>query len=552
MKKQKVNLGNGYFFLKPSPKLIGVKLRPNAKSLPEALTERRMVARWMGGFRIYKVANSFKKLDALLDQVRRHRNVLIGTHIWFAEGSSKPLVPTGSIFVIFADKVKKKDQEALIKKHHLAIEKYLKRGKYILSVTKKSDNPIKASVELEAEPNIIHAEPDMDSSVNFFDVATPSDDLFPSQWQLRNQGATGSDPRSKIIPGSDMKVSAAWKRLGHRGSPNIRVAIVDNGLDMHHPDYVNKIESPFSLFNLERIPTQGPAAGSVHGTSCAGLAVAESNGRGIVGVAPNARFLPIEGASLSWQSLEDVFRHCVRSKADIISCSWGSIEVVDRLTPRHIEVIANVARTGRNGKGCVVLFAVGNENQEFVSHYAAHPDVIAVAGSTSSDEHFSLSNRGREISVCAPAGDWPLIASRASWDDGLGSFDGAFRFWRDGIPRGTPNLYKHFEGTSASCPLVAGVCALVLSANPNLTAAEVKEVLEQTSDRIGNRNEYINGHSLRFGHGRVNADKAVAEALRRLNPTVTIPNSAVASGSGLFRFDVGPQPSEGFGVQVGV
>ena len=83
-----------------------------------------------------------------------------------------------------------------------------------------------------------------------------------------------------------------------------------------------------------------------------------------------------------------------------------------------------------------------------------------------------------------------------------------------------------FGGTSSACPLVAGVAALVLSANPDLTAAEVKDVLQSTADKIVDptpdpvlgmtEGDYDGaGHSLWFGHGKVNAAAAVAEAARR-------------------------------------
>jgi cell division protein FtsN len=102
----------------------------------------------------------------------------------------------------------------------------------------------------------------------------------------------------------------------------------------------------------------------------------------------------------------------------------------------------------------------------------------------------------------------------------------------------------------------------MLSANPDLTASAVKEILQQTADKIGSPSEYINGHSVRYGYGRVNADRAVAEALRRRQPMsplntpavsgpAEIPRSA-ASLKGLFRFDVRTQPAEGWTVQIGV
>jgi len=118
--------------------------------------------------------------------------------------------------------------------------------------------------------------------------------------------------------------------------------------------------------------------------------------------------------------------------ADVISCSWGTTDSAFDLNPMKIAAISKAAREGRNGKGCVILFAVGNDDLDYVSYYAAHPDVIAVAATTSKDEHADYSNRGREVTICAPSnGDWPITAARASWDEGISWETGEYRWWRD-------------------------------------------------------------------------------------------------------------------------
>ena len=87
----------------------------------------------------------------------------------------------------------------------------------------------------------------------------------------------------------------------------------------------------------------------------------------------------------------------------------------------------------------------------------------------------------------------------------------------NGVERGggyDPGPYNtNFTGTSSACPLVAGVCSLVLSANPNLTATEVREIIKTTARKIGSESEYDHGHSKQYGHGCVNAEAAVAFAL---------------------------------------
>ena len=100
---------------------------------------------------------------------------------------------------------------------------------------------------------------------------------------------------------------------------------------------------------------------------------------------------------------------------------------------------------------------------------------------------------------------------------------------------------------------MAGICALILSANPDLTAKEVKDILQKTADKIGSPSEYRNGHSVKYGYGRVNAGRAVAEALRRKEtkaPPKEVENT-VSNGQGLFLFDVQKQTPSGYGVQIG-
>ena len=113
----------------------------------------------------------------------------------------------------------------------------------------------------------------------------------------------------------------------------------------------------------------------------------------------------------------------------------------------------------------------------------------------------SYSNIGTHLSVVAPGGPQPIIAANASWGDQR--YDN-YILHDAGFAQ-----YTYFEGTSAATPIAAGVCALILSANPNLTAAQVKEILQKSADKVGYPSEYTSGHSVRYGYGRVNALRAV-------------------------------------------
>ncbi len=538
----KINLGQGIFTLKKSPKLIGIKLRANAKKLPTEIQKGKIFARGLGGFIIYQPEKGKKKIDTVLDKIRKSRNVVLGTHVYYIQGSKKPVVPTGKILVVFSTKSKIKDRKKILAKLKLKLDRRFLQNKYVVEVTKKSPNPLRCCTSLMEEEIVTSAMPDWDAPQTLHEDILPGDDLVPYQWHLRNLGAAPGEPASKILPDADLKIMDAWDRLGNKGSNQITIAVIDQSFQIDHPSYKDQVVATHSIYTDPFAPI-----GSGHGTACASLISASDNGEGITGVAPNCNLILIEGSTFSWDVLEGIFDFCKRKKVDVISCSWGSIEHHDALSPMHQEVIRNITSTGRNGLGIPILFSAGNENEERINHFARLPEVIAVAGSSSADEHFDQSNRGPELTIAAPAGNFPILTARANFKGGVEK-----SFFRDGQLRGPVGEYQHFEGTSASCPLVAGVCALILSANPNLKASEVKDILRLTADKVGSAKEYVDGHSLRFGYGRVNADRAVAEAIRRADGGRIIEPETVGEGNGLFQFDVKPQRKKGFGVQMGV
>jgi subtilisin family serine protease len=536
---------------------VGLKGKKKA-NLSQADYVRQEVLPSLGGFRVVTLQKDGATVDDKLDEVRQRKEVELGTHVYFAEGSKKPLVPTGRIYIIFQADVDAGEQALVLDEFKLELMERRAADSVVAAVTKGSPNPIKVAQALQRTSLVKFAEPDLDMLLDEYDLALPNDPYLAEEWHLRNDGfiASGSYTTKK---GADAKIVDAWNRLDSLGSSSVVLAVIDNGFDIAHPDLQPKVYRPWDLWTQSDRLTDGDP-GFTHGTPCASLAVASANGKGMVGVAPNAKFMPVSGTSFSVQATEQMFDYCVKNGADVISCSWGTTDPRHTLNSFKEEAIAKAARQGRGGKGCVILFAAGNEGLDYVNYYAAHPDVICVAACDSKDRYANYSNQGAEVSVCAPSnGDWPLLAARASWDPGTTvRGEGAFKYWADGLER--PGPYKHFGGTSGATPIVAGICALMLSANPNLTAKEVKEILQATADKIGSASDYINGHSRKFGHGRANADRAVAEALRRRDgSTGTTPkppkpdvSAPVMSGQGLFRFSVERQQPLGFSVQLGV
>ncbi len=549
MSKLTIRSGKGEIRLLKSSRLVGLKSKES--KLIEKDYVQKEVFKNLGGFKVVHLEDKGKDVNERLDEVREYNEIELGTHVYFAEGSKRPIVATGEIYIIFQDKTSVEEQHLVLDEYNLKIVERRNSNTVVAKVTKNSPNPLKVANYLQNISLVKLAEPDIDTFVDEYLFQEPNDDLYPHQWHLKNEGFI-IDANWPIKKGADAKVIDAWKRIGNTGSNDIVIAVIDNGFDLTHPDLKDKLYKPFDLWNQSSNVEQGDSR-FTHGTPCASVALAASNGSGIVGAAPNARFMPVSGTSYSLKATENMFDYCINNGADVISCSWGTTDPAFNLSPLKEQAISKAVREGRGGKGCVIVYAVGNDDLDFVSFYSAHPDVIAVAACTSKDEHADYSNRGREVTICAPSnGDWPITAARAWWDEGVSWETGNYRYWRDGKSRG--NHYKHFGGTSSACPLVAGICALILSVNPDLTAKQVKEVLQRTADKIGSPSEYVNGHSVKYGYGRINADRAVAEAIRLKDgggdPEPEVENN-VASGRGLFRFNVVRQASKGYGVQIG-
>jgi subtilisin family serine protease len=341
-----------------------------------------------------------------------------------------------------------------------------------------------------------------------------------AQWHLANKGVS---PQKK---GEDLNVVPAWKTTRGKG---IVVAVVDDGVDLEHPalkarlwrnpdtaapdrngrDFFLPPEHP-DHFNPRpkkwRYPYSEMAGNDSHGTPCAGLVAARSDGT--VGVAPEARILAVKVFHADELAADEFVANAIRYAgryADVISCSWSGGTNPDLQT-----AIADVAAEGRGGRGCVLLFAAGNEEANKIPFPASHPSVIAVGASTDQGERAWYSNRGKELAVVAPSngGVKGVFTTDVSlkgrgFNVGEVALGGA-----DGIST------NDFGGTSAATPMVAGVAALVLAANKELSATAVRELLCSTASKVGTGYDPT-GHSRDFGFGRVDASAAVAAAVSR-------------------------------------
>jgi len=401
---------------------------------------------------------------------------------------------------------------------------------YTLSCSKKSTGNALEMANLFYESKLFSvAEADFLIPFKFGNCV--NDSLFSAQWNMRNWGQY-INPQHNAALGMDINYCAV--RSITTGNPDIIVAVIDQGIQLNHPDLANM--HPISYDALTGGSSQERGS---HGTWVAGIIGANTNnGRGIAGIAPNSKLMSIsilndDTIPDTRQQFADGINWAWRNGASVINNSWGHHYL---LNSNFIDnAISNALDSGRAGKGTVVVFCAGNHlnTNSFVSHsvwYPAdsNPNIIAVGAMSPCGErkyynstcgyysHWG-SNYGAELDVVAPG-------SAISTTD-------------------RNSLYKQdFWGTSAAAPHVSGVAALILSVNPNLTHQQVKNIIESTARKVGGYNYQTtagrpNGtwHP-EMGYGLIDTYAAVKKAVCMLSPVTvsgTINTDTTVYGSSI-------------------
>lgn len=323
-------------------------------------------------------------------------------------------------------------------------------------------------------------------------ITCANDPYYSNQWNLHNEGQNGG------VSGIDINYCAA-KQITE-GDTNIVVAVIDHGVQFDHPDIHHVYRKHYDTYYVS---SESDMIYGEHGTNCAGIIGAwTDNETGIAGIAHVCQIMSISHRLIA-EPLSDLlfasgFHFALNNSASVISNSWRSAPS-DILT----ESIMRTLTEGRNGKGCIVVFATGNSNEENVLYPACLDGVISVGAMSRCGERKSPvscdnkptwgSNYGEELDLMAPG-------------------DSVFTTTIDGG-------YKYFSGTSAACPHVSGVVSLMLSVNPNLTGDEVYSILCNTAQKVGvydyrRCSNHVHGSwHKEVGYGLVDAGAAVQRAL---------------------------------------
>jgi len=377
MKNLNVKCGKSDLVLIKSQVYVGIKPHSYDDTTKEIKGIHKKVLQHLGGFNLVTLNKGNRSLDAQLDKIREEDQVAQGTHVYHVEGSNRPLIPTGEIFIQFHDKTNLEEQTIVMEEYALEVVERRENNLIVVKVTKNSPNPVKVAHLLQHISMVKRAEPDLDTLLDEYGlVDNITDRLLSHSWHLKNNGVV-ADVNYPLKRGADAKVVDAWNRLGNLGNKEIVIAVIDNGFDLTHPDLNRKVYKPYDLWNQSSSIIQGDPS-FTHGTPCASVALAAANGEGIVGAAPMAKFMPISGTSFSIRATEEMFKKAMENGADIISCSWGTTDPNFAPGPLKEAIISKAAREGRNGKGCIILYAAGNDDFDYVNYYGINPDVICV------------------------------------------------------------------------------------------------------------------------------------------------------------------------------
>ena len=332
--------------------------------------------------------------------------------------------------------------------------------------------------------------------VGHLTMTTPTDPDYGQQW-------------------APPKINAPYAWDTTRGSSSARVAILDSGMDMNHPDLTRKVVAQHDFANNDSDATDDVAPYG-HGTLSAGIVAASmNNGQNGAGICPNCSLLVgkvgnRDGITYNSHLIAGI-QWAADNKANVINISLGGAPRSD-----DVERAINYAWN----KGVVVVAAAGNNGTSSAEFYpAAYPNVIAVAATDKDDKRAIYLTQpgsyafGSAMVAASNAGPWVDVAA-----PGKGIYTTSTS-WNSGCACYISGSISDAWGTSMAAPHVSGLAGLILSKDGSLSNAQVRDRIESTARDLG-----TGGKDNVFGHGRIHAQNALVFTSRNYeenDPAIT-------------------------------
>ena len=498
--------------------------RDSLGNTPLGLDARRSIANWStvarfdeAGVEVLEVPPGPRRKTRRDDArtiLKQEPEVAFAGRVLRGSNAHSPVIYTENLFIKFADDASARTRQQVLKAHLLHIKRPLEIAANAFFV-EADDNVGRevfdiAAALLEREavelchPEMVRAAGDRQA--------------FPEQWHLQ------ATEINRVPVDEHAHVVDAWALTRGEG---VTIAVIDDGFDVDHVEFsgAGKIVSPWDA-TRRRENARPQFRSERHGTPCAGIACANGS-HGASGVAPAARLMPIRLRSgVGSVNEAEAIRWAVDHGADVISCSWGPPDGdwtnpddpahQDKVElPDHTRLALEYAVTrGRGGRGCVIAWAAGNGGEPVENDgYASSPLVLTVGASNDRGTRAPYSDFGEPLWCVFPS-DHKL----PSFTPGIWTTDreagAGYNPGRSRLGDADGHYTNGFGGTSAACPGAAGVAALVLARNPDLTWRAVRQVLAETCEPIDQAGgEYVNGKSPYYGFGRLHARRAVEHAL---------------------------------------
>jgi subtilisin family serine protease len=504
-----------------------------------------------------------QKKEALKNSLRQIKGIKSIQPLYLTDEGDE-LGVTDEIVLQFNKDVSQHEMDELHKKYQVAIKKVTDLY-HLISIPVDADAlEIANQYQLSGLVNFSH--PNFIAKIELHRTI-PADPYFVNQFYLYNTGQTMPDGHSGTA-GADINIPDAWDIT--KGNSDIIVAVLDQGVVANHPDLPNsrQVRLNGSNFGDGDVNNPSPTGNDNHGNACAGIIAASQNNEGIAGIAPNCKIMPIrifnsDDTGISSTQLADAITFAKNNGAHILSNSWGYNSSNPNLYPVIKSAIEDATTTGRNGKGCVVVFAAGNTANHVSGSngYITFPSNVNVSGVLTvgaSDRYDQQSNYSptsnlsssynQIVDIVAPSHKayscqistetfeiWTIdMFLSAGYNPVKNSDCGSLPEVGTYMPDSGVNYHAYtgyFGGTSASCPEVAGVAALILSLNPSLTQKQVADIIESTARKAGGYSYQTtsgipNGTwNSQMGHGVLDA----CAAIQTVCPTVDFINQDVTS-----------------------